>query len=299
MASQGLWVVSICAVVAVLLFDLIWAVLHRHKETSLKEAAAWTVFYVSAALVFGFTMQNWGSAQSSQEFLAGWITEYSLSIDNLFVFIIILARLQIAKEKEQLVLLFGITLALIFRGIFIAIGAAVIERFVAVFFLFGAILLYTAWALIKEAPGGHEWKEGKLLTALRKRGYSNFTLALVALGMTDLIFALDSIPAIFGLTKDPYIVFMANAFALMGLRQLYFLVGILLKRLIYLSKGLAIILGYISIKLFIEALHGVGVHEIAGVHFEKPPLNISLGFIIGTLIITSAISLMKQPKPSH
>ena len=163
MASQGLWVVSICAVVAVLLFDLIWAVLHRHKETSLKEAAAWTVFYVSAALVFGFTMQNWGSAQSSQEFLAGWITEYSLSIDNLFVFIIILARLQIAKEKEQLVLLFGITLALIFRGIFIAIGAAVIERFVAVFFLFGAILLYTAWALMKEAPGGHEWKEGKLL----------------------------------------------------------------------------------------------------------------------------------------
>lgn len=296
MASQTLWLVSISAVVAVLLFDLIWAVLHRHKETSLKEAAAWTVFYVSAALFFGFTMQNWGSPQSSQEFLAGWITEYSLSIDNLFVFIIILARLQIAKEKEQLVLLFGITLALIFRGIFIAIGAAVIERFVAVFFLFGAILLYTAWALLKENPGEHEWKEGKLLTALRKRGYSNFALALVALGMTDLIFALDSIPAIFGLTKDPYIVFMANAFALMGLRQLYFLVGVLLKKLVYLSKGLAIILGYISIKLFIEAFHGIGIHEIAGIHFEKPPLNISLGIIIGTLVLTSAISLLKQSK---
>ena len=296
MASSHLWLVSIAAVVIVLLFDLVWAILHRHKETSLREAASWTIFYVSAAIIFGVTMQNWGSPQSSKEFLAGWITEYSLSIDNLFVFIIILTRLQIAKEKEQLVLLFGITLALVFRGIFIAIGAAVIERYVAVFFLFGAILLYTAWTLIKEEPGENEWKEGRVLTALRNRGFSNFSLALVALGMTDLIFALDSIPAIFGLTKDPYIVFMANAFALMGLRQLYFLVGILLKRLVYLSKGLAIILAYISFKLFIEALHGVGVHEIAGVHFEKPPLNISLGIIIGTLVITTIISLIKQPK---
>jgi len=245
---------------------------------------------------FGFSMQSWGTEQASKEFFAGWITEYSLSIDNLFIFLIILSRLQIAKKQEQLVLLFGITLALIFRGIFIAIGAAVISRYVAVFFLFGAILLYTAWTLIKEEPGENEWQEGRILTFLRNKGLSNFTLALFALGMTDLIFALDSIPAIFGLTRDPYIVFMANAFALMGLRQLYFLVGILLKRLVYLSKGLSIILAFIGFKLFIEAFHGVGIHEIAGIHLTKPSLNVSLGVIIASLAVTTVISLAKRPK---
>ena len=257
LASPQLWATSLIVVLIVLVLDLAWALIRRNKETTLKEAAAWTIIYVSAALVFGFSMQSWGSEQSSKEFIAGWITEYSLSIDNLFVFLIILTRLQIAKKQEQLVLLFGITLALIFRGIFIVIGAAVIERYVAVFFLFGAILLYTAWTLVKEEPGENEWQENRVLTFLRKRGLSNFALALIALGMTDLIFALDSIPAIFGLTRDPYIVFMANAFALMGLRQLYFLVGILLKRLVYLSKGLSIILGFIGFKLFIEAFHGI------------------------------------------
>ena len=296
MATSHIWTVSIIVVIAVLLFDLVWAVLHRDRETSLKEAAAWTVLYVSAAIIFGITLRNWGTQQASKEFFAGWITEYSLSIDNLFIFIIILSRLQIEKRLEQLVLLFGITLALVFRGIFIAVGAAVISRYVAVFFLFASILLYTAWTLIKEEPGESEWKEGKILTALRKRGVSNFTLALVALGITDLIFALDSIPAIFGLTRDPYIVFMANAFALMGLRQLYFLVGILLRRLTYLSKGLAVILAFISYKLLIEAFHGVGIHDIAGIHLNKPSLNVSLGVIFASLAITTVISLVKSPK---
>ena len=296
MASSQIWTISLISVIAVLGLDLIWAILRRNKETTLREAAAWTFIYVSAAIVFGFSMQSWGTEQASKEFFAGWITEYSLSIDNLFIFLIILSRLQIAKKQEQLVLLFGITLALIFRGIFIAIGAAVISRYVAVFFLFGAILLYTAWTLIKEEPAENEWQEGRILTFLRNKGLSNFTLALFALGMTDLIFALDSIPAIFGLTRDPYIVFMANAFALMGLRQLYFLVGILLKRLVYLSKGLSIILAFIGFKLFIEAFHGVGIHEIAGIHLTKPSLNVSLGVIIASLAVTTVISLAKRPK---
>jgi tellurite resistance protein TerC len=296
MASQQLWFYSLAAVGIVLVLDLAWALIRRNRETTLREAAAWTIIYVSAAVVFGLTMQNWGSDKASKEFFAGWITEYSLSIDNLFVFLIILTRLQIAKKQEQLVLLFGITLALVFRGIFILVGAAVIERFVEIFFLFSAILLYTAWTLIKEEPGENEWQENRVLSYLRNRGFSNFALALIALGMTDLIFALDSIPAIFGLTKDPYIVFMANAFALMGLRQLYFLVGILLRKLVYLSKGLSIILGFIGIKLFIEALHGVGIHEIAGIHLTKPSLNISLGVIVSALAVTTVISLAKRPK---
>lgn len=296
MATTQIWTISLVAVLIVLALDLIWAVLHRHKETTLREAAAWTFLYVSAAVIFGFSLQSWGSDQVSKEFFAGWITEYSLSIDNLFIFLIILSRLQIEKKQEQLVLLFGITVALILRGIFIAIGAAVISKYVAIFFLFGAILLYTAWTLIKEEPGENEWQEGRILSFLRKKGLSNFTLALFALGMTDLIFALDSIPAIFGLTRDPYIVFMANAFALMGLRQLYFLVGILLKRLVYLSKGLSVILAFIGFKLFIEALHGVGVHEIAGVYLSKPSLNVSLGVIIASLAVTTVISLAKRPK---
>jgi tellurite resistance protein TerC len=240
-------------------------------------------------------MRSWDGPTASAEFFAGWITEYSLSIDNLFVFLIILTRLKIEKEKEQLVLLLGIVMALVMRGIFIVIGAAVVERFVAIFFLFGAILLWTAYKLITEDPEEDEWQENRIITALRKRGLSTFTLALVALGTTDLLFALDSIPAIFGLTRDPYIVFMANAFALMGLRQLYFLVGILLKRLVYLSKGLSIVLGFIGVKLIIEALHGIGIHEIYGFEIPHVSLAVSLGVIISALAVTTVISLRKNP----
>jgi tellurite resistance protein TerC len=181
------------------------------------------------------------------------------------------------------------------RGIFIVIGAAVVERFVAIFFLFGAILLWTAYKLITEDPDEDEWQENRIITALRKRGLSTFSLALVALGTTDLLFALDSIPAIFGLTRDPYIVFMANAFALMGLRQLYFLVGILLKRLVYLSKGLSIVLGFIGIKLIIEALHGIGIHEAFGYKIPHVSLAVSLGVIISALAVTTVISLRQKP----
>lgn len=289
--STHIWAITLGVIFLVTLGDLIWAWFRRNTITTLKEAAIWTGIYVSAAIAFGISLRSWGGQTKSAEFFAGWITEYSLSIDNLFVFLIILSRLKIEKEKEQLVLLLGILMALVMRGIFIVIGAAVVERFVAVFFFFGAILIWTAYKLITEDPEEDEWQENRVITALRRRGYSTFTIALVALGTTDLLFALDSIPAIFGLTRDPYIVFMANAFALMGLRQLYFLVGILLKRLVYLSKGLSIVLGFIGIKLIIEALHGVGIDYIYGVKVPHVSLTVSLGVIISALAVTTVISL--------
>ena len=295
--STTVWFVTLGIVSLVILLDLAWAVYRRNSITSLREAASWTAIYVSAAIIFGISMRSWDSPRASGEFFAGWITEYSLSIDNLFVFLIILTRLKVEKQKEQLVLLLGIVMALVMRGAFIIIGAAVVERFVAIFFLFGAILLWTAYKLVTEDPDEDEWQENRVIQALRKRGYSTFTIALVAVGTTDLLFALDSIPAIFGLTRDPYIVFMANAFALMGLRQLYFLVGILLKRLVYLSKGLSIVLGFIGVKLIIEALHGIGIHDIAGFEIPEIPITVSLGVIISALAVTTVISLQVKPEP--
>jgi len=293
--SANVWEVTIAVLLAVLAFDLALAVIRRNKETSIKEATAWTVFYVSAAIAFGYSLGVWNTTQSRNEFFAGWITEYSLSIDNLFIFILILARFKIDKTKQQLVLLVGIIMALVLRGIFIALGSAAISRYTWVFFIFGAFLLYTAFKLIKES-GEKEWKEGKLIGWFRKKGASPLTIVLVAIAVTDLIFALDSIPAIFGLTKDPYIVFTANAFALMGLRQLYFLIGGLMSRLIYLTKGLSIILGFIGVKLIIEAFHGIGTHILFGLHIPEISLPFSLTFIIGTLVITTIASLIVSSK---
>jgi tellurite resistance protein TerC len=293
--SATVWEITIAGLLVVLAFDLLLAVIRRNKETSIKEAAAWTIFYISAAIVFGISLGQWSTSQKQSEFFAGWITEYSLSVDNLFIFILILARLKIEKIREQLVLLFGIILALVLRGIFIALGATVINRYSWVFFIFGAFLLFTAYKLIGESDH-KEWEEGKLIAWLRKRGSSPMTIALVALAFTDLIFALDSIPAIFGLTKDPYIVFTANVFALMGLRQLYFLIGGLMNRLIYLTKGLSIILAFIGVKLIIEAFHGVGIHVIFGLEIPHIYTQFSLTVIVGTLVITTITSLMASGK---
>ena len=293
--SLTVWEVTIAALLAVLAFDLALAVIRRNKETSMKEAAAWTIFYVSAAIAFGYSLGVWNTTQSRGEFFAGWITEYSLSVDNLFIFILILARFKIDKTKQQLVLLIGIIMALILRGIFIALGSAAISRFSWVFYIFGAFLLYTAYKLISES-GEKEWKEGKLITWFRKKGASPLTIVLVAIAFTDLIFALDSIPAIFGLTKDPYIVFTANAFALMGLRQLYFLLGGLMNKLIYLTQGLAIILGFIGVKLIIEAIHGGGTHKILGVEIPEISTQFSLIVIVGTLVTTTIASLLVSSK---
>jgi len=298
MTSVSVWVITIVILMAVLAFDLALAVKNRSKVTSTKEAGIWISIYILGAILFGATLDTTNNPASHSEFFAGWLTEYSLSIDNVFVFIIILTKLKIDKTQAQLVLLWGIIMALVLRGAFIAAGAALIHRFIAIFFVFGVFLLYTAWHLATEKAGDDEeqWKENKLITALRARGASTFTIALVAVGTTDLLFALDSIPAIFGLTKDPYIVFTANAFALMGLRQLYFLLGDFLNRLIYLSKGLSIILGFIGVKLIIEALHGIGVHDIFGVHIPEVSLAVSLGVIGASLGVTTLVSLAVTSK---
>jgi tellurite resistance protein TerC len=293
--STAVWQVTIIVLLAVLAFDLALAIIRRNKETSMREAAIWTAVYVSSAILFGYSLGEWNTTQARSEFFAGWITEYSLSIDNLFIFILILARFKVDKTKQQLILLVGIILALILRGIFIALGAAAISRYTWVFYIFGAFLLYTAYKLISES-GEKEWKEGRVITWFRNRRASPILIVLVAIAFTDLVFALDSIPAIFGLTQDPYIVFTANAFALMGLRQLYFLLGGLMTKLIYLTKGLAIILGFIGVKLIIEALHGGGTHKIMGIEIPEISTGFSLSVIIGTLFMTTVLSLVMSSK---
>lgn len=291
MISLTTWLVTIGILAVIILSDLALAVARRNKETSLFEAASWTIFYIGTAIAFGYFLPEWTDAQAQKEFFAGWLTEYALSVDNIFVFIIILSHLKVKKEKQQLVLLLGIMLTILMRGALIPMGAALISRFSSIFFLFGAFLIYTAYQLARESSDEGEWKESKLVTKMKVRGLSTFTIALVALGMTNLVFSLDSIPAIFGLTKNPYIVTTANIFALMGLRQLYFLLEGLLKRLIYLSKGLSLILAFIGVKMIFEALHGVGVHTISGIHVPEISLEFSLGSIVITLLVTTIASL--------
>ena len=296
MESTTVWLVTLGGLSAVIIFDLILAVLRRNKETSMTEAGIWTVIYGAAALVFGYFMPNWTSDPNAQkEFFAGWLTEYALSVDNIFVFVIILSRLQVEKTKQQLVLLLGIIIALVLRGGFIAAGSAILEKFSGAFFIFGAFLIFTAYKLLAEHDE-EEWKEDRLVTSLRKKGATTFTIALVSLGFTDLVFALDSIPAIFGITRDPYIVVCANIFALMGLRQLYFLLQGLLQRLVYLSKGLSFILAFIGFKMIIEAFHGIGIHELAGLELPHIAIELSLGVIIATLIVTAVASLTATRK---
>ncbi len=284
MISTTVWLVTVSILSAVIIFDLILAVARRNKETSHREALSWTLFYVAAALIFGFLLPIWAPDEYRKEFLAGWITEYSLSVDNLFVFIILLASLKIKKESQQLVLLLGILIAIILRILLIFAGVALVTRFTWVFFFFGAFLIFTAYKLINE-KSEVENDEARLVTFLRNRGMSNFGIALIALGITDLIFALDSIPAILGLTTNTYVVITANIFALMGLRQLYFLLQGLMERLVHLSRGLAFILAFIGVKMVLEALHGIGVHV------PEISLELSLGVIISTLVITAMTSL--------
>ena len=293
--SMAVWEITIAVLLAVLAFDLALAIIRRNIETTLREASIWTAFYVGAAIIFGYSLGQWSQTQARNEFFAGWITEYSLSIDNLFIFILILARFQIDKKKQQLVLLAGIAMALVLRAIFIALGAAAIDRYSWVFYIFGAFLIFTSYKLFTEDKE-KEWKEGKVILWLRKRGASSLTIVLVAIAFTDLIFALDSIPAIFGLTKDPYIVFTANAFALMGLRQLYFLLGGLMDKLIYLNEGLSVILGFIGIKLVLEAVHSGGTHKLLGIKVPEISTQFSLGVIVITLFITVVASLVNTSK---
>ena len=295
MESTATWIITIGVLAAVIILDLLLAIVRRNKPTTIFEAAFWTVFYIGTAIAFGALLPQWTSEQGQKEFFAGWLTEYALSVDNIFVFIILLTHLKVEKEKQQLVLLLGIMLTIGIRGLLIPLGAALISRFSSIFFLFGAFLIYTAYKLAKENEED-EWKEGRVVASLKARGLSIFSIALIALGLTNLVFSLDSIPAIFGLTKDPYIVTTANIFALMGLRQLYFLLEGLLARLNFLSKGLSFILAFIGIKMIMEALHGIGIDEVAGVHIPEVSLEFSLGVIVASLAITTVASLTATRK---
>ncbi|WP_268985206.1 TerC family protein [Streptomyces sp. CC228A] len=302
-----MWVVTVLGLLALISVDFLIG--RKPHDVSVKEAGIWTVVWVVLAVLFGVGLIFMGESQASGEFFAGYITEKSLSVDNLFVFVLIMAKFSVPSHLQQRVLLVGVLIALVMRAIFIAAGAAIISTFSWVFFIFGAFLIYTAWKLIKEASSDEpeeEFEENRLLKAVEKRfgvadryhGTKLFIrvngkrvltplmVVMLAIGTTDLLFALDSIPAIFGLTQDPYIVFTANAFALMGLRQLYFLIGGLLKKLVHLSYGLSVILGFIGVKLILHALHE------SGVHVPEISIPVSLGVICGVLVITTITSLI-------
>ena len=298
MVSTTEWLITIIELLAILTFDFTWAIKNRNKETSMREVLMWTAFYVSLAIGFGISLGGWVDSQAQQEFFAGWLTEYSLSFDNLFVFVIILTRLKIEEKSKQLALLLGILIALVFRIIAITIGAAAIKQFEWIFFLFGAFLIYTAVHLFLESSHekDEEEKESRLITYLSAKGMKPFTIALIALGATDILFALDSIPAIFGLTENVYVVVTANVFALMGLRQLYFLIGGLMQRLVYIGKGLSVILGFIGIKLLFHAFHAVDIHKIGG--FKIPDISItqSLTVIVSCLAVATIASLIKTSR---
>src|SRR5215204_6395573 len=304
-----LWFATVAGILVLLAVDL-FIVDHNPHAIRIAEAARWVVFYVALAVLFGLGVLLFSGGRYAGEFFAGYITEYSLSVDNLFVFVIIMTTFAVPAIHQHKVLLFGILAALILRGLFIAAGAAVIERFEWVFYLFGAFLLYTGYKLafrrqdddeenyrenlalrlIRRAlPVTEDYHGAKVFTKIDgKRYVTPMLVVMLAIGTTDLLFALDSIPAIFGLTKEPFLVFSANAFALMGLRQLYFLLGGLLNRLVYLDTGLALILGFIGVKLISEALHGQGVSWAP--HIGIVP---SLVVIVSVLAITTALSLAK------
>ncbi|MGF1426960.1 TerC family protein [Kitasatospora sp. LaBMicrA B282] len=287
--SPALWAITIGVLVALIAADFFIGGRKPH-EVSIKEAGTWTAVWVALAALFGGFLWWHGGARPAGEFFAGYVTEKSLSVDNLFVFVLIMAKFAVPRIHQQRVLMFGVIIALVLRALFIAGGAALIATFSWVFYFFGAFLVWTAWKLLKEARKGHQdeqYQENKLLLLVRRRfpAVSTLTVVMIAIGTTDLLFALDSIPAIFGLTQDPYIVFTANAFALMGLRQLYFLIGGLLERLVHLSYGLSLILGFIGVKLVLHALHesGVPVPQIG--------IPVSLGFIVLVLGVTTLTSL--------
>lgn len=295
--STTAWVVTLAGLGLFLTFDFFMAYKDRHKETTLKKATIWVLLYIALAIAFGFTLGIWATEQARSEYFAGWVTEYSLSFDNLFIFILILARLKVQKEKEELVLLIGIVSSLFLRGIFIAAGSAIVNRFQGIFFLFGGFLIYTAVQLFRESEE-EEWHEGRAITFIKNKGASTFVVALSAIAITNVLFAFDSIPAIFGLTRNPYVIVTANVFALMGLRQLYFLIGGLMSRLIYLTEGLSIILAFIGIKLIFEAAIATGHPKVLGIHIPEISLGLSLAVIIGTLAITAALSLYKSRENS-
>ncbi len=317
------WFLTIGLMAVFLLIDIL-VIARRPHVPSMAEAGRHLAFYLAAAVVFGlFVWFEWGG-QYAGEFYAGWLTEYSLSVDNLFVFLLIMASFKVPQKLQQSALMIGIVIAIVLRGVFIGLGAVVINAYAWVFYIFGAFLVYTAVKLAtqgesdddefeenrflkwveKRFPATTEWN-GTRLTVLEqgKRLVTPMFIVILALGTTDLLFALDSIPAIYGLTKEPFLVLTANVFALMGLRQLYFLIGGLLKRLVYLSIGLAVLLGFIGVKLVMHALHENnlpfinGGQPIEGV--PDIPISVSLGAIVVILGVTTVASLLKSRRDAR
>jgi tellurite resistance protein TerC len=309
------WAATIALYAVLFVIDLL-VVGRRPHIPSTAECVRWLSLYVGIAIAFGLAMWWWAGREYSVQFFAGWVTEYSLSVDNLFVFLLIMARFYVPRPLQQSVLMYGIFIALVLRAIFIVLGAAVIARYSWVFYIFGAFLIFTAIKLATEGEtDDDEYQENALVrwvsrivpttpdfhgTSLRtiidgKKLWTPMLLVLLSLGTTDLIFALDSIPAIFGLTQEAYIVFAANVFALLGLRQLYFLLGDLLNRLVYLSIGLAVVLGFIGVKLVLEALHTNSLPFLNGgqpIGVPVPSIGFSLAFIVIVLTVTTVASLI-------
>jgi TerC family integral membrane protein len=318
--SYLVWTVTLVGLTGMLLADLL-IIGRRPHEPSLREATAWVVFYVALAIAFGMWIWARYGATAGGEFYTGWLVEYSLSVDNLFVFMIIMSRFAVPRLYQQKVLLIGIILALVMRAVFIATGAVLITNFRWVFYVFGLFLLYTGIRLAfhRDDQDPANFKENALIRVSRRvlplskefdgarlttheagrRLFTPMLIVMIAIGTTDVVFAVDSIPAIFGITQEPYLVFTANVFALMGLRQLYFLIGGLVSRLVHLSAGLAVVLGFIGVKMIIEALTENNVPFINGgepvwhVHF---PIWISLPVIVVILGITTITSLMSTAR---
>jgi len=308
--TLALWAVTLLGITGLIVLDFV-TVSRKPHEVMFKEAMLWSIFYIGIAIAFGIAMWVWQGSDMGTQYFAAYLVEKSLSVDNLFVFIIILTQFAVPIELHQRVLLVGVVLALIMRAIFIAIGAAALAAFAFTFVIFGAILIWTGIQLARHRNEDPEPKDNVVVRVVRKRylvsdhydGTKLFTridgrkavtpllLVMVAIGSTDLLFALDSIPATFGVTQEPYLVFAANAFALLGLRALYFLLKGLLDKLVYLSTGLSIILIFIGVKLMLTWAHETWPETI-----PKIPTNVSLTFIIGVLLITGVASWLKVRK---
>ena len=307
--SLTTWFVVIGAILALIVVDLL-TVSRKPHEVKFKEAAGWSIFYIGVAIAFGVWVWQTAGSQFGTEYFAAYLVEKSLSVDNLFVFIIILAQFAVPSIYHQRVLMFGVLLALVLRGIFIAVGAAALAAFSFTFVIFGAILIWTGVGLFKHWDEDPSPEDNRLVKAMKKRiamtdefhGSKTFIkidgkrlatpmlTVMVAIASTDLLFALDSIPATFGVTQEPFLVFAANAFALLGLRALYFLLKGLLDKLIYLSLGLSIILMFIGVKLIMTYLHEVW-YEV-----PKIPTVGSLSVIGLILVVSTVASLMKSKK---
>lgn len=311
-----LWIATVGGLVGIICLDLV-IVDRRPHAFGTREATRWVAAYVTLAAAFAVMIGVWFGPAFAGQFIAGYITEYSLSVDNLFVFMVIMTSFAVPAQHQHRVLLVGVVIALVLRGILIAIGAGLIARFSGMFFVFGAFLLYTAWKVWfaredeEPDPDGNglirfvarrfpttSTYHGTQLTAkvAGRRVLTPMAMVMLAIGTTDLLFAMDSIPAVFGITSEPYLVFTANAFALMGLRQLFFLLKGLMGRLRHLNKGLAIILAFIGVKLVLEALH-----ETTSLPVPVIPIWLSLGFIVTVLGITAAVSLRpsRNEEPPH